>query len=178
MRQTTSDTLVQRMIGAAKLDPATYEDVERDVNATVSALLVVVIAAVASGLAGLGANGGLSGLIGGILAAIVSWVVYAIVVYFIGTTILKTAETRSTVGELLRTLGFAQSPQVLLVLGVVPILGALVGLVVGIWLILTTIVAIRQALDFTSTARAVVVAIVAGLCYLIVYGLIASLFFL
>jgi hypothetical protein len=164
------------MIGAARLDAATYEDVEHDVNATTSALLVVVIAAVASGLAGLGANG-ISGLIGGILAAIVSWAVYAIVVYLIGTSILKTAETRTTVGELLRTLGFAQSPQVLLVLGVVPILGWLVGLVVAIWTILTTVVAIRQALDFTSTGRAVAVAIIAFIAYIIVYGLIAALFF-
>ena len=177
MRQTTSDTLIQRMIGAARLDVNTYEAVERDVNATTSALLVVVIAAVASGLTGLGENG-LIGFIGGILAAIVSWIVYAAIVYLVGTTILKTPETRATVGELLRTLGFAQAPQVLLVLGVIPILGWIVGLIVFIWVILTSIVAIRQALDFTSTGRAVVTALIAGVGYLIVYGLIGALFFL
>ncbi|MEK6254999.1 MAG: hypothetical protein N2B05_09915, partial [Gemmatimonadales bacterium] len=62
-----------------------------------------------------------------------------------------------TWGELLRTLGYAQAPAVLLIFGFVPVLGNILGAVVGIWLLVTGIVAIRQALDF-DTGKAVMTA--------------------
>lgn len=177
MGQIGGSGLVERMIGAARLDPATYEEVEHDAGANRSALLVVLLGAIASGLVGLG-TGGAVGFLGGILAAILGWIFYAAVAYYIGTRILRTSETRATIGELLRTLGYAQSPQLLLVLGVVPGIGTILGVVVSIWMVATTVVAVRQALDYTSTARAIVTALVAWIIYGIVYGTIAALLFL
>lgn len=141
-----------RMRGAAMLDIATYEEVEHDDNLTTQAAMVVLIAAVARGIGGF--NQGENGIIVGVVAALFSWLVWAGITYLIGDKLLKGT---ATWGELLRTLGYAQAPAVLLIFGFVPVLGSILGAVVGIWLLVTGIVAIRQALDF-DTGKAVLTA--------------------
>ena len=134
------------------LDIATYEEVEHDDNLTTQAAIVVLIAALARGVGGF--NDGENGIIVGVVAALFSWLVWAGITYLIGSKLLKGT---ATWGELLRTLGYAQAPAVLLIFGFVPVLGNIVGAVVGIWLLVTGIVAIRQALDF-DTGKAVLTA--------------------
>ena len=141
-----------RMRGAALLDIATYEEVEHDDSLTTQAAMVVLIAAVARGIGGF--NQGENGIIVGVVAALFSWLVWAGITYLIGDKLLKGT---ATWGELLRTLGYAQAPAVLLIFGFVPVLGNVLGAVVGIWLLVTGIVAIRQALDF-DTGKAVLTA--------------------
>ena len=143
-----------RMKGAAMLDVETYEEVEHDENLTVQAATVVLIAALARGIGGF--NDGQNGIIVGVIAALFSWLVWAGVTYLIGDKLLKGT---ATWGELLRTLGYAQAPALLLVLGILPLpfFGGLLAAVVGIWLLVTGIVAIRQALDF-DTGKAIVTA--------------------
>ncbi len=141
-----------RMRGAAMLDIATYEEVEHDENLTTQAAIVVLIAALARGVGGF--NDGENGIIVGVVAALFSWLVWAGITYLIGDKLLKGT---ATWGELLRTLGYAQAPAVLLIFGFVPVLGNILGAVVGIWLLVTGIVAIRQALDF-DTGKAVMTA--------------------
>lgn len=166
--------LTARMIGAARLDTQTYEAIEHDENATGSALLVVVLAAIASGIGLLG-SGRIVAFVVGIIAAIIGWAVYAGIAYLIGTRLLAGPKTQATWGQLLRTLGFAQAPRLLLVIGWIPILGALVSLVVWVWTLITTVIAIRQALDI-GTGRAVVTAVVSWLVQLVVYAIILAPF--
>ena len=167
--------MIQRMIGAARLDPATYEAVEADQNATSQALIIVLLAALAGGVVAVGVLGqGIGGVIAGIIAAIISYVLYAAIAYWVGTTFLRGPQTSATLGEVLRTLGFAQTPQLLLFLAFIPILGGLLGLAVAIWMILTTVVALRQALDVT-TGRAVGIALVAVLLAIIPRALIGAI---
>ena len=147
------------MIGAAKLRTETYEEVEADKSATLQAMGVVVLVALASGIGTLG-GGGVIGLPVGILVAILGWAVWAWVTYFVGTKILSTPQTHADWGQLARTLGFAQSPGVLKVFGAVPTIGPLVFLVVSIWQLVAMVIAIRQALDYTSTWRAIGVALI------------------
>lgn len=134
------------------LDIATYEEVEHDDNLTTQAAIVVLIAALARGVGGF--NDGENGIIVGVVAALFSWLVWAGITYLIGDKLLKGT---ATWGELLRTLGYAQAQAVLLIFGFVPVLGNILGAVVGIWLLVTGIVAIRQALDF-DTGKAVMTA--------------------
>src|SRR6266571_2186304 len=122
----TSSSMTNRMIRAAKLEVPLYEEVEADITATNQALLVVVLAAVASGIGAAiggvvgGTNaGGLVGLlILGILRALLGWAVWSYVVYFVGTRFFGGT---ATYGELLRTLGFADSPSVLMVFSFIPV---------------------------------------------------------
>lgn len=167
-----TNQLFQRMIGAARLDVNTYEEVERDTSATQQALVVVILAAVAGGIGGLD-DGGV-GLIGGVIAGIVGWAVMAAIVYFVGTRFFGTAETQADWGQLARTLGFAYTPSLLNVLGFIPVVEWIVAIVVLIWGIAATIIAIRAALDF-STGRAVGTAIVSWIGVAIVVGIIAAI---
>jgi Yip1-like protein len=150
-------TFVERMVGAARLDTAVYEEVEADGTATPQALAVVVLASVAGGI---GVGDGVRGLVVGTLAGLLGWVVWAWLIYFIGTRWLPEPDTRANVGELLRTLGFATTPGILRVAGIVPVLGRLVFAVTAIWTLVAVVIAVRQALDYRSTARAV------GVCFI------------
>ncbi|HEY0151504.1 MAG TPA: YIP1 family protein [Longimicrobium sp.] len=150
-------TLVERAIGAARLDISTYEEVEADRSATGQAAVVVAVAAICSAIGSIG--DGTTGMVGGLIAAIIGWLVWSGVTYLIGTMFFGgTADW----GELLRTIGFAQAPGVFYILGIIPILGGLVRLAVLIWVLVAGIVAIRQALD-VSTGKAVLTAIVGWL---------------
>ncbi|MDF1505056.1 YIP1 family protein [Roseisolibacter sp. H3M3-2] len=148
-------SLVDRMRGAALFDVATYEEVEHDTSATGQAAVVVALAAVASGI-GNAFRGG-PGILAGVVAMLLGWVVWSGVTYLVGTRLFG---GMATWGELLRTLGFAQAPGVLLVAAIVPGLGWLVILAVFLWTLGTGFVAIRQALDVDS-GKALMTAVVA-----------------
>ena len=163
-------SIIDRMRGAAMLDVATYEEVEHDRGATGQAFVVVVLAAICAGIGGLGH--GSSGFIGGLVAAILGWLSWSAITMFVGTRLFGgTADW----GELLRTLGFAQAPGVLAILGIIPVLGGLVQFVVWIWLLVAGIVAIRQALDI-DTGKAILTALVGWLA-MVVVGIIFSVIF-
>lgn len=136
-------TLPARMIGAAFFSIDTYEEVERDPSLTGQAALVVFLAAVAAALGAAGA--GLMSALGIGLAALVGWLVWAGVTYVIGDKLLGGT---ATWGEMLRTIGFAHAPGVLMILAAIPLLGWGVDVVVGIWMLVTGFIAVRQALDF------------------------------
>jgi hypothetical protein len=138
-------TFTERMIGAATLDIATYEEVEHDTSATGQAAGVVALVAVASAIGG--ASHGGAGIIGAVISAFVGWFIWSAVTLFIGTRVFGgTAD----MGEMLRTLGFAQAIGVLKVLGIVPLLGWIVLVATGLWMLVCGVVAVRQALDFTT----------------------------
>jgi hypothetical protein len=161
--------LVDRMIGAARLDPQLYEEVEADPSAMNQAVTVVVISSVAAGVGSMFANGVL-GLLGGTILALLGWFLWSGVVYWIGVKLLPEPQTQADYGQLLRTIGFSSSPGVLRIVGLIPVLGWVINLVVGAWMVAAMVVAVRQALDYEGTGRAIVVCLLGWLAYLIVFG--------
>jgi hypothetical protein len=155
---TTSTPFVMRLIGALALDPMTYEEVEADRSATGQALLVVVLSSVGAGIGarGLG-SGSLANTVFLTALSILAWAAWALLTYQIGVRLMPAPETRSDVGELLRTIGFSAAPGILRIFGIVP--GAAIPAfgITAVWMLLAMIVAVRQALDYKSTARAVAV---------------------
>ena len=147
-------SMVDRMIRAAKLDAQLYEEVEADKGTLGQAMGVVVLASIAAGV-GSGALGGFFGFFIGTAGALFSWFIWAALTYFIGTRILPEPTTRADIGELLRTTGFSSSPGLIRVLGLVPGFTGIVFLVSGVWMLTAMIIAVRQALDYQSTFRAV-----------------------
>ena len=162
-------TFVERMLGAAKLDPRAYEEIEADRTATRQALAVVVLAAVAGGI---GVGEGVRGLVLGTVAGLVGWAIWAWLIYFIGTRWLPGPDTRADMGELLRTIGFATSPGILRVAGLVPLIGPIVFAVAAVWTLVAVVVAVRQALDYRSTGRAIGVCLVGWLVQLVILVLV------
>jgi hypothetical protein len=155
-----ADTFLRRLIGAAMLNVATYEEVEADRAATPQALAIVVFSSVAAAIGARGSSGGPATFgffaTAGVLA-LIAWVAFALITLEIGGRILPTADTHVDAGELLRTLGFAATPGLLQVFGVFPGARIPVFTVAIIWTLAASIVAVRQALDYTSTSRALAV---------------------
>jgi len=164
-----------RIIRAAKLKAQLYEEVEADKGALWQAAAVVVLASLAAGV-GAAAKGGMSGIVTGTLIALIGWLVWAYIVYLVGTKILPEPQTKTDYSELLRTIGFSSSPGLIRVLGLIPGLFWIVSLVATIWMIAAMVIAIRQALDYTSTYRAIGVCVIGWVIQIIVIMVIFAIF--
>ena len=165
-------SMVDRMIRASRLDAHIFEEVEADTSATRQALSVVFLVALATGIASISMGTvGLPGVLVGVVVAVAGWAIWAWIVYFIGTKILPEHETHADWGQLARSLGFAQSPGVLRVFGVVPGVGGIIFLVVSVWMLVSMVIAVRQALDYTSTLRAIGVVLIGFIPYAILMSI-------
>jgi hypothetical protein len=156
-------SFVERVVGAARLDAKVYEEVEADTTAMSQAMAVVAAAAAASGVGSFG--GGAVTAVGAMVAGFVGWFVWALVTWLIGTKVLPEPGTSADLGQLLRTIGFSAAPGILNVLGIVPVLGWIVWLVAALWQLAAMVVAVRQALDYRSTGRAVLVCFIGWVVY-------------
>lgn len=167
------------MIGAAKLDTQTYRDVENDRSATGQAALVVILVSVASGIGFIGTNG-VIGLLYGIVFGLLAWAVFALLAYWIGAKLLPRPETHADWGQLARTLAFARAPGMLFIFGIIGlasgVIGSLILFVINVWIIVASVIAIREALDYgNDTLRAVAVTVLAYIPMLIILGIVTSI---
>ena len=167
--------MLARMLGAARLNVDTYEDVEKDKGATIQALLVVVIVAIAAGVGGVLSGEGdlVNGLAFGAIRGVMWWAVWALVAWTVGTTLLKTQETEADWGQLARGTGFAQTPGLLNVFVFVPTYGGLILFLVILWQLACMVIAVRQSLDYTSTWRAIFVIVISLIPVAIIGGLLS-----
>jgi hypothetical protein len=137
------------------------EEIEAAPNATPQALAMVVLSSGAAGI-GLTSNAYDAPALTLIGLALLLWTIWAALSYAIGLYLMPEPATRTSVGELLRTIGFASSPGLLRVFGFVPGIGTAIYVLSLLWMLVATVVATRQALDYTSTTRAFVVCLIAG----------------
>ena len=166
--------LLDGMIRAAKLDVDFYEKVEADKEFFGQAMAVVVLSSIAAGIGSIG-QAGAAGILTGTIAALIGWFIWAYLTYFIGTRFLAEPQTKADYGELLRTIGFSSSPGLIRILGIIPGLNVIVNLVAGIWMLVAMVVAVRQALDYKSTGRAVGVCIIGWIVQMLIFMLIFSI---
>jgi len=164
-------SFLDRMLRAAKLDVNLYEEVEADTGAMRQAMGVVVLSSIAAGIGSI-ATGGLDGILMGTIFALIGWYVWAFLTYYIGTKFLPEPQTRADLGELLRTIGFSSSPGLIRVLGIIPGLGGVVFLVASIWMLVAMVIAVRQALDYESTLRAVGVCVIGWIIQTLIFALL------
>lgn len=166
--------LIDRMIRASKLDVSLYEEVEADKGSMGQAATIVVLSSIAAGVGSLGVFG-IEGLIFTTIGALIGWLIWAFLTFIIGTKLLPEAGTKTDMGEMLRTIGFSSSPGVLRVLGIIPVAGAIISFAVGIWMLVAMIIAVRQALDYKSTWRAVGVCLIGFVVYFVIMYFILTL---
>ncbi|MDY6972953.1 MAG: YIP1 family protein [Thermodesulfobacteriota bacterium] len=164
-----------RIIRAIRLDVSVYEEVEADKGAMGQAMGVVVLSSIAGGVTAI-ERSGLSGILTGTIIALIGWYVWAYLIYLIGTKLLPEPQTRADHGQLLRTIGFASSPGLIRILAIIPQGAKIVFLVASVWMLVATIVAVRQALDYRSTLRAVGVCIIGWVIQTILVLFLFSIF--
>ena len=165
----------ERLLRSALLNADTYEEVEADTTAGRQAFAVVVLSGAAVGIGGI-ANSGPQGILWQAAVAVVGWWIWAYATYFIGTKLLPTAQTEADPGQLLRTIGFSGAPGIFRFVMIVPALAFPVFVVGTLWELVAMVVAVRQALDYTSTLRAIAVCALGFPLYAL--PLIASVLFL
>jgi hypothetical protein len=175
MEQSLRSSFKDRVVRAAKLDVDVYEEVEADKEAMGQALGVVVLSNIAAGIGSI-AGPWISTLIVGTILGLISWFVWAYLTYIIGTKVLPEPQTRADYGELLRTIGFSSSPGLIRVLGIIPGLRWIVFLGSSIWMLVAMVIAVRTALDYKGTFRAVAVCFIGWLIQGILFAIMFSLF--
>ena len=158
---------IERLIAALRLDLHVYQQVSTERTATPQACLIVFLCGVCNGF-GLSPRLGEAAMLAGVASAVVGWFLWALVILLVARLLGHHRGGRS----LLRTLGFANAPGVLLALGGVPFVGAVVRVVVVIWLMATTALAAQAVYD-VSRRRAVVIAL-GGFTTYMVLGLISA----
>ena len=162
-----------RIIRAAKLDINLYEEVEADKGATGQAMKVVIFSSIAAGIGTISTNG-LGGIVLGTIAALIGWYAWAYITYFIGTKLLPEPQTEADHSELLRTIGFASSPGLIRVFEIIPGLTGIVFSVASMWMLAAMVIAVRQALDYSGTLRAIGVCIIGwiiqGIIFFFLFG--------
>jgi len=166
-------TLTSRLIGSAQLSSQSYEEVETDPSASVQAVFVVLLSSLGAAL-GAGVHD-LSRTVTLLLVAIVSWIIWVLLTLVIGTQLLPDENTRADFGQLLRTTGFSSTPGILRVFGLVPVVGHLIFAAATIWMLFSFVIAVRQALDYTSTARALAVCLLGWIIHgVVLFGFVMT----
>ena len=168
--------MIDRMVGAARLDASAYQDVEHDRTATIQAAMVVTLAGAAAGFGQGYSASGPAAMLGaallGAVHALVGWYVWALVSLFIGA---KLFNAHADKGSMLRSLGFATAPLLFTVLGFVPILGWFIIRIAFVWVLVAGVVAVRQTLglDTLRAVSTVIIGYIVQLVLLVFFGLIA-----
>ena len=169
-----NSVFINRIIRASKLEVSLYEEVEVDESATFQAAAVVVLSSLAAGVGALSL--GASNFLMAPILSLVSWYIWAYIIYFIGAKLFPEPTTKADHGQLLRTIGFSSAPGLIRVFGFTPELMSIVFIVSSIWMLVAMVIAVRQALDYQSTWRAIGVVVIAFLVQAIFLVMILRLF--
>ena len=167
----------RRLIGTLALDAGAFEDIEMDRRADMQSVLVVLAVCAAAGFAAIGlGQAGPAGFVTGAIVMLGAWLVWVAAIAAIGTITLAEPQTRSDVHELLRVLGFAAAPGLFLALATMQAAAPIVLAVVAVWMTAAAVLAVRQALDYRSTVRAIAVCVIAGLLSFGMFAAVALFF--
>jgi Yip1 domain len=160
-------TFGDRVVGAMRLDPNTFEDVERDPTAIGQSVGVIVLAAVAAGISNI-FSGGITGIVGTAVMSIVGYLVWSLIVWVVGTKVLPEPTTKADFAETFRVLGFAAAPGLFSVLAIIWFLGYFIAFAIALWKLAAMVVAVKAVLDYSTLGKAVVVVLIGFVAYLCV----------
>ena len=177
------NNMIRRMIGAALLNVNVYEEIEADPKATFQAVLIVILASFSAGIGAFSlysVNPSILDLTLSSFTSLIRWAFLALITYFVGSILLKTDQTDVTWGQLARTMGFAQTPAIIVSLGFFSEdIYRFITMIVTFWLIARMVIAVRQALDFkrgmSGNLRAFIVVLIASIPGLLINYYILSL---
>jgi hypothetical protein len=163
-----------RAFRAAKLDASVFEEVIADTKAMTQAIIAVFLygAAVAYGIFG---RAGVAGINSAIFITLLGWYIWAFTVYFAGVRLFPETRTTADRKAFMRAMGFASSPGWLCLLGLVPGLGGIVLAAASVWMIVASVVAVKTALNYTSTYRAAVITVSCWIPSFLFQGLLVIL---
>ena len=152
---------LNRIYRSIKIDPEVFDEVQKDKNATLAAGIVVVLSSLAAGVGAL--QMGMNNFLLAPIMSLLSWYVWAYIIYFVGVKLFGGVKTKSSHGELLRTIGFSSAPGLIRVFGITPDLMIVTFIGSALWMLACMVVAVKSALDYESMWKAFGVVIIAWL---------------
>ena len=163
-----------RAFRAAKLDTSLFDEVMTDTKAMTQAMIAVFLysSAVAYGIFG---RAGVVGINSAIFITLIGWYIWAFTTYFVGVQLFPETPTTADRKAFMRAMGFASSPGWLCLLGLVPGLGGAVLVGASVWMIVASVVAVKKALNYTSTYRAAVITVACWIPSFLFQGMMAIL---
>lgn len=188
-----SHSFGERVIGAFKLERPIFDEVRRDTNAMTQAAIIIAVAGFAGGVGAFFSDqnqsltvddrtynvGGsvLTGIIAGaanIVISLIAWVFISLVYRFVALRMLGSQETSIQWQEVARPIGFASAPSMLSLLSPIPLLGALISFVAGIWAFAAQIVALSETFR-VSKWRAFGIIVVSVILLSLVIGILGCI---
>ncbi len=166
--------LSERMIRAARLDGSLYEEIKADRRAPMQAALVVILSAIAAGISVV-LQSGVGDFFLQTLQAMLEWYIWAFFTCVVGTRLLQEPQTRTDVGGVVRMISFASAPGMIRLLGVIPGIGGFVSGLATVWMLGASVVAVRKALDYTTTMRAVGACVIGWVAQWLLMGILLDL---
>jgi hypothetical protein len=170
-----------RVIGALRLQAATFEEVEHDAAATSQAAIIIIASGISSAIPGLmylsliGFGGAAFGFVAGIVMRIIGWVVGSYVLLLVGTKLMPGKNTEADLGQLLRCTGFAAAPLLGGIILIIPFLGWLIYFLLCLLAIAATVVAVKAALDYDDIVKAIIVTVIAWVIVFVVMMILAAI---
>jgi len=165
------------MMRAFRGEVALYEEVEKDDNATTEAVIVVALGSLSVGVGQALSqmvtgrpSGGAVGIVVSVIVVLAIFAVFSAVVYFVGTRLFG---AEATWNEVLNTLGYAYTPNILGIVRVVPVIGPIVAGLASLWSLYLAFVAIRAALDI-DTGKTIATILISIIPSVIIAGLILA----
>lgn len=165
--------MLDRIIRIIKLDFPVFKDIESDPKATTEAAIVVAATSVLSAIgSAVASDRPIMGFLGGVISGVVGWIVWSFVSHFVGGVLYQ---SKGTFENMLRVIGYANAPQLLGILNIIPCIGWIGGLAGAILALIAGIMAIREGLDL-DTGQAIIVALIGFLALLLVNIIIGIIF--
>jgi len=170
-------SLLRRMIRASLLESDLFEEVEAEHRSIGQAFLVVLLATAAGGIGSALSGHSARHIAIDVVEPFVLWLAGSVFSYMVGATFLRGPETVTDYAEVLRTTGFAFSPGVFRLLAAVPppSLGFAFTVAADVWMLVAGVIAVRQALDFTTLRAIATFGVSYLLLWLTLSGLLVSL---
>ena len=162
--------MLQRVVRAVTFDVKFFNEVKSDISLNQEALIVV---AVSSLLAAIGSiTGGIGYALLLVIWGVLGYYIWSYVTWLVGKNFFGGS---GDVGELQRTLGYAWAPRALGLLGIVPCVGWVFGLVGALWSLGVGILAVREGMQ-VDTGKAIATTFVGWVIVLVITGLLGLIF--
>jgi len=168
-------SLAERMTGAMKGDVNTFREIEADPSAVGQAVTVIIIAGVAALIGNVFRIGVMYGVMS-LVVSVIGYALWALLVVLIGTKVMPEPATKADFQEGFRVIGFTAAPGVFNVLAIIPFLGPVISFAIWIWMVVIGVIAVREVLDYSNTARAVIVCLIAAvICWIVSFFVLMPL---
>lgn len=169
---TISDMFPQSVAVLSKPSVATFEQFEKR-GGTTEAAIYVVVGAIIAGVLGL-LKGGVGGLLAGLLGTLISFGVFTALVYVVGKNLFKGTGTYPEVAYTF-ALFYVPISVVSSVIGIIPILGALVAFILGLVNIYFGYLAVQSSMNLRDSTSAIVTLVLSYIGSAVIGGIVAGI---